>query len=67
MTAPMKKQRRLLLELMSLSPLLAVPGVAQAQDALKRPDPMIWPATIAQDQITSPKDAVNVFDFKPVA
>jgi isopentenyl diphosphate isomerase/L-lactate dehydrogenase-like FMN-dependent dehydrogenase len=62
-----EKQRRLLLEWMSASPLLALPGVPWAQDAAKRPDPMIWPATIAQEAIASPKDAVNVFDFEPVA
>ena len=28
---------------------------------------MTWPATITQDLITGPKDAVNVFDFEPVA
>jgi len=62
-----KKQRRLLLEWMSASPLLALPGVPWAQDAAKRPDPMIWPATIAHEAIASPKDAINVFYFEPVA
>jgi 4-hydroxymandelate oxidase len=33
----------------------------------KRPDPMLWPATTGLDLINSPKDAVNVFDFEPVA
>ena len=66
-TSHRQKQRRLLLEWMSLSPLLALPGVSRAQDAAKRPDPMIWPATITQDSITSAKEAVNVFDFEPVA
>jgi isopentenyl diphosphate isomerase/L-lactate dehydrogenase-like FMN-dependent dehydrogenase len=28
---------------------------------------MVWAATAAQDLIASPKDAVNVFDFEPVA
>lgn len=68
--------RRLWLKWLSASPLLTLPGVEQAlaQDAAsaasfsKRPDPMLWPATVnLADLINSPKDAVNVFDFEPVA
>ena len=66
-TAHREKQRRLLLEWLSVSPLFALASESRAQDAAKRPDPMIWPTTITQDSITSPKDAVNVFDFEPVA
>ena len=69
--------RRLWLKWLSASPLLTLPGVEQAlaQDAAsaatsfsKRPDPMLWPATLnPADLINNPKDAVNVFDFEPVA
>jgi isopentenyl diphosphate isomerase/L-lactate dehydrogenase-like FMN-dependent dehydrogenase len=67
MYAVREKQRRLLLQWMSVSPLLAMPGIASSQTAWRRPDPMIWPAPITEDLIASPKDAVNVFDFEPVA
>jgi len=62
-----EKQRRLLLRWLSASPLLALPGSLQvlAQEA-RRPDPMIWPAVVT-DLIANPRDAVNVFDFEPVA
>lgn len=63
------EQRRRLLKWFSASPLLALmdsPPVF-AQEAARRLDPMIWPAAVAQDLIASPKDAVNVFDFEPVA
>jgi 4-hydroxymandelate oxidase len=63
-----EEQRRRLLKWFSASPLLALmdsPPVF-AQSAARRPDPMIWPAEVG-DLIASPKDAVNVFDFEPVA
>jgi 4-hydroxymandelate oxidase len=61
--------RRRLLKWLSASPLLASMGSRQlfAEDFAKRPDPMVWPATVAGDLIASPRDAVNVFDFEPVA
>jgi len=63
-----EKQRRRFLQWLSASPLLTLAGGTRlfAQD-MKRPDPMTWPATTALDLISSPKDAVNVFDFEPVA
>jgi 4-hydroxymandelate oxidase len=72
-----ENNRRLWLKWLSASPLLTLPGIEQvlAQDATsaatsfsKRPDPMLWPATLnPADLISNPKDAVNVFDFEPVA
>lgn len=62
-------QRRLFLKWLSASPLFglsfAPPLFAQG---LAKPDPMVWPAAIStNDLIASPKDAINVFDFEPVA
>lgn len=65
--------RRQLLRWLAGSPLLAFPGLAglAAQSAAgppqKRPDPMIWAPGDLQDLIASPADAINVFDFEPVA
>src|SRR5208283_1402957 len=71
MTVPAsrKKQRRRLLEWVLAGPLLSLSGgpALFAQVAARRPDPMIWPATISDELIASPKEAVNVFDFEPVA
>ena len=63
--------RRQLLKWLAASPLLAFPGLAglAAQAPAwgqKRPDPMIWAPADLQDLITSPGDAINVFDFEPV-
>jgi isopentenyl diphosphate isomerase/L-lactate dehydrogenase-like FMN-dependent dehydrogenase len=65
-----EENRRKFLAWLSASPLLAMPNLqgAQAQSFAKRPDPMVWPATIPEDQlIKNPAEAVNVFDFEPVA
>jgi len=62
--------RRKFLTWLSASPLMALPNMqgAQAQSFAKRPDPMVWPAVIPDSElIKDPKDAVNVFDFEPVA
>jgi 4-hydroxymandelate oxidase len=63
--------RRRFLQFLAASPLLACGGVgANAGDtpiATKLPDPMIWAPFNPQDLIVSPKDAINVFDFEPVA
>jgi 4-hydroxymandelate oxidase len=63
------KQRRHLLKWLLASPLLTLSNGRPlfAQGGAKRPDPMVWPATISDELIVSPKDAVNVFDFEPVA
>ena len=69
MTENRDEQRRQFLQWLSASPLLALSGSPQlfAQEAAKRPDPMIWAPTTGLDLIASPKDAINVFDFEPVA
>ncbi len=69
MTSPIAlASRRRFLQYLAASPLFAS-GAATAlgEEAPSRlPDPMIWrPAGAAP--ITSPKDAINVFDFEPVA
>lgn len=64
--------RRHLLKWLAGSPLLAVPGLAglAAQTppagSQTRPDPVLWGPANLQDLITSPGDAINVFDFEPV-
>ena len=69
-------QRRQLLTWLAASPLLALAGNqnAFADDAkelvrnfTKRPDPMVWAPNTPLDLISNPKDAINVFDFEPVA
>src|SRR3989454_12854225 len=57
------ESRRRFLKFMSGSPLLAWPGFA----ALAAEDPIRWAPMRAEDLIASPKDALNVFDFEPVA
>jgi 4-hydroxymandelate oxidase len=65
--------RRQLLKWLAGSPLLAVPGLAAfaAQTPPGRPqalpDPMIWAPADLHSLITNPADAINVFDFEPVA
>ncbi len=51
------------------SPLLAIPGFAAwaAETPSRFPDPIIWAPFNAQDLIASPKEAINVFDFEPIA
>src|ERR1700730_6845658 len=61
--------RRQFLKFLSGSPLLAVPGFATwaAETPSRFPDPIIWAPFNPQDLIANPKDAINVFDFEPVA
>src|SRR6266850_4592912 len=66
------ESRRRFLEFLAGSPLLAWPGLAgfAADGPLapsKLPDPIMWPPMRTEDLIASPKDALNVFDFEPVA
>ena len=72
-----KYQRRQLLKWLSASPLLGAPLSSELfaqesskeliRNSLKRPDPMLWTPTTPLDLISSPKEAINVFDFEPVA
>jgi 4-hydroxymandelate oxidase len=60
--------RRRFLQYLAASPLLgagALPAVG-AEAPSRLPDPMVW-APAGGDLINSPKDAINVFDFEPVA
>ena len=66
-----RHSRRRFLQFLAASPLLASSNLrayaADAPSAGKYPDPMIWAPFNPQDLIASPKDAINVFDFEPVA
>jgi isopentenyl diphosphate isomerase/L-lactate dehydrogenase-like FMN-dependent dehydrogenase len=62
--------RRQFLKFVSASPLLAgaLPALAEnGVSASRLPDPMIWAPLNPHDLIASPKEAINVFDFEPVA
>jgi 4-hydroxymandelate oxidase len=61
--------RRQFLRFVAGSPLLAWPGaVAFAHEAPSRlPDPMVWAPRDMGELIKSPQEAINVFDFEPVA
>lgn len=61
--------RRRFLQYCAASPLLASGGfAAQAMEAPSRlPDPMMWAPPGSIDLIKTPKEAINVFDFEPVA
>ena len=63
--------RRRFLQFLAASPLLAAgAGSALAETLLpkpKAPDPLMWAPMDPADLIKSPKDAINVFDFEPVA
>ena len=66
------ESRRRFLKFLSGSPLLAYPGLAAlAADGPsapgKLPDPIMWGPMRTEELIASPKDAINVFDFEPVA
>jgi 4-hydroxymandelate oxidase len=61
--------RRQFLKFLSASPLLAYGGLpAWGQEIpSKLPDPMLWAPSPAVQIIKNPKEAINVFDFEPVA
>jgi 4-hydroxymandelate oxidase len=61
--------RRRFLQFLLASPLLAAPDLAaMAAEAPSRlPDPIIWAPRSLDKLITSPKEAIDVFDFEPVA
>jgi isopentenyl diphosphate isomerase/L-lactate dehydrogenase-like FMN-dependent dehydrogenase len=70
MTSPIVRatSRRRFLQYLAASPLFAsgAPSALAAEAPSRLPDPMIW-APPGGDLIKSPKDAINVFDFEPVA
>ncbi len=61
--------RRRFLQFLAASPLLAASDLAaMAAEAPSRlPDPMIWAPRTLDKLITSPKEAIDIFDFEPVA
>src|SRR6266436_5861697 len=66
------ESRRQFLKFLSGSPLLAYPGLGTgAPDGPTAPprlsDPIIWAPLRTEDLIKSPAEAINVFDFEPVA
>jgi 4-hydroxymandelate oxidase len=69
MTSPLvRASRRRFLQYLAASPLVTSEAIeACATEApSKLPDPMVW-APAGGDLIKSPKEAINVFDFEPVA
>lgn len=60
--------RRRFLQFLGGSPLFASGAISAyaMETPSKLPDPMIW-VPVTDDLIKSPKDAINVFDFEPVA
>src|SRR5215212_8085355 len=66
------KSRRNFLRFLAGSPLLAYGGFAalaeeSAVPGAKLPDPLMWAPLRADALIKSPREAINVFDFEPVA
>src|SRR6476659_8671575 len=64
--------RRKFLQFLAASPLLGAGGLeAFAGEGIapgtKLPDPLMWAPMRTDDLIKTPKDAINVFDFEPVA
>src|SRR5438874_5627200 len=61
--------RRRFLQLLAASPITAAsPAVlAQLLPQSRPPDPIPWAALQPDKLIKSPKEAINVFDFEPVA
>src|ERR1700685_2240465 len=61
--------RRRFLQFLAASPLLAGSDfAAMANEAPSRlPDPMIWAPRNLDNLIKSPKEAIDIFDFEPVA
>ena len=61
--------RRRFLQFLAASPLLAASDLAAfaAERPGLLPDPMLWGPRNLDRLISNPKDAINVFDFEPVA
>jgi isopentenyl diphosphate isomerase/L-lactate dehydrogenase-like FMN-dependent dehydrogenase len=67
-TVDQAASRRLFLKFLAASPLLAASDLAAfASEAPSRlPDPMMWAPRNLDKLISTPKEAINVFDFEPV-
>src|SRR5262245_29564966 len=64
------RSRREFVRLLAGAGLCLGGGAASAESPpppAKLPDPMIWAPRELENLIASPKDAINVFDFEPVA
>ena len=64
--------RRRFLQFLAASPLYASGGIAAFAGegpiaGTKLPDPIMWAPLRTEDLIKAPKEAINVFDFEPVA
>jgi 4-hydroxymandelate oxidase len=61
--------RRRFLQYLAASPLMASGALSAygAETPSKLPDPRLWAPPGGGDLIKSPKDAINVFEFEPVA
>ena len=61
--------RRKFLQFLAASPLLAASDLAAfaAERPGLLPDPMLWSPRALEKLISNPKEAINVFDFEPVA
>src|SRR6516164_5721078 len=61
--------RRRFLQFLAASPLLAASDLAAmaAEVPSRLPDPMIWAPRSLDKLIASPKEAISIFDFEPVA
>jgi len=63
------ENRRRFMQFLAASPLTgSLPALAQILEPKSRlPDPMMWGPLDPKQLIKSPKEAINVFDFEPVA
>src|SRR5215470_3389702 len=64
------ESRRASLKFLAASPLLAASDLAawanESPQGYRLPDPMMWAPRSLDKLISSPKEAVNIFDFEPV-
>ena len=69
MTTARDTNRRRFLQYLAASPLMASGALSAygAETPSKLPDPRLWAPPGSGDLIKSPKDAINVFEFEPVA
>ncbi|HEU0159723.1 MAG TPA: alpha-hydroxy acid oxidase [Hyphomicrobiaceae bacterium] len=70
MTTARARSRRQFLRFLAASPLLpwaSRSALGQTAPAQRLPDPMLWAPRELETLITHPKEAINVFDFEPVA